>query len=38
MAERKSIVKRVYVPTRVEHRPNGERVTIPGHYRRPGTP
>jgi hypothetical protein len=29
----KSIIKRVYVPTHVRELPNGERVTIPGHYR-----
>ena len=35
MCERKSIVTRVYVLTRVEHRPNGKRVTVPSHYRAP---
>lgn len=35
MADSKSIVKRVYVPTHVRDLPNGERVKIPGHYRTP---
>ena len=33
MTERKSIIKRIYVPTQVRQLPNGERVTIPGHYK-----
>ncbi len=33
MTESKSIIKRVYVPTHVRQLPNGERVTIPGHYK-----
>lgn len=28
----KSVIKRVYVPTQVHDLPNGERLTIPGHY------
>lgn len=32
---RKSIIKRIYVPTHVRQLPGGERVTIPGHYRKP---
>ncbi|WP_444676734.1 hypothetical protein [Halomonas sp. E19] len=32
---RRSVIKRIYVPTQVRHLPNGERVTIPGHYRKP---
>lgn len=37
MTERngKSIIKRVYVPTYVRDLPNGEKVTIPGHYKTP---
>lgn len=35
MSTGKSIIKRVYVPTYVKHLPNGERVTVPGHYRSP---
>lgn len=31
----KSVIKRVYVPTQVRDLPNGERVTIPGHYKAP---
>lgn len=31
----KSIIKRVYVPTHVRQLPNGDRVTVPGHYRTP---
>ncbi len=33
MTERKSIITRVYVPTYVRQLPNGERVTVPGHYK-----
>ncbi|WP_269320550.1 hypothetical protein [Billgrantia saliphila] len=32
---RKSVIKRIYVPTYVRQLPNGERVTVPGHYRKP---
>lgn len=32
MAERKSVIKRVFVPTHVRDLPNGERVRVPGHY------
>lgn len=35
MATGKSIIKRVYIPTYVKRLPNGERVTVPGHYRSP---
>lgn len=35
MSERKSVIKRVYVPTHVRQMPNGDRVTVPGHYRKP---
>lgn len=35
MAESKSIIKRVYVPTHVRDLPNGEKVKIPGHYKTP---
>ncbi|WNK19709.1 hypothetical protein P1P91_12855 [Halomonas piscis] len=28
----KSVIKRVYVPTQVHDLPNGERLTVPGHY------
>lgn len=31
----KSIIRRVYVPTHVRQSPNGDRVTVPGHYRTP---
>lgn len=36
MNERKSVIKRVYVPTYFRDLPNGERVKVPGHYRDPG--
>lgn len=35
MNQRKSVITRVYVPTHVRDLPNGERETIPGHYRAP---
>lgn len=35
MTERKSIIKRVYVPAHVRQLPNGERIKVPGHYRAP---
>ncbi len=35
---RKSIIKRVYVPTHVRQLPDGERVIVPGHYRKPNDP
>lgn len=35
MTQRRSVITRVYVPTHVRDLPNGERVTIPGHYRQP---
>ncbi|MBZ9539004.1 hypothetical protein KGQ90_08635 [Modicisalibacter tunisiensis] len=35
MNQRKSVITRVYVPTHVRDLPNGERETIPGHYRTP---
>lgn len=31
----KSVIKRVYVPTQVRDLPNGEKLTIPGHYKSP---
>ncbi|MGQ4879126.1 hypothetical protein ACOJCM_11235 [Billgrantia sp. LNSP4103-1] len=31
----KSVIKRIYVPTYVRQLPSGERVTVPGHYRKP---
>ncbi|MFW3615071.1 hypothetical protein [Billgrantia antri] len=31
----RSVIKRIYVPTYVRELPNGERVTVPGHYRKP---
>lgn len=31
----KSVIKRVYVPTHVRTLPNGERITVPGHYKAP---
>lgn len=31
----KSVIKRVYVPTQVRDLPNGEKLTIPGHYKAP---
>lgn len=31
----KSIIKRIYVPTHVRNLPNGEKLTIPGHYKAP---
>ncbi|KXS37847.1 hypothetical protein [Modicisalibacter sp. 'Wilcox'] len=37
MNQRKSVITRVYVPTHVRDLPNGERETIPGHYRTPET-
>ena len=33
----KSIIERVYVPTHVRQLPNGERVKIPGHYKKPAS-
>lgn len=30
-----SVIKRVFVPAHVRDLPNGERVTIPGHYKAP---
>lgn len=35
MAESKSIIKRVYVPTHVRDLPSGEKVKVPGHYKAP---
>jgi hypothetical protein len=35
MSDRKSVIKRVYVPAHVRDLPNGERVKVPGHYRDP---
>lgn len=35
MADTKSVIKRVYVPTHVRQLPSGERVRIPGHYKAP---
>lgn len=37
MTERKarSVITRVFVPAHVRDLPNGERVTIPGHYKAP---
>ena len=35
MTEPKSVIKRVYVPTHVRQTANGDRVTVPGHYRKP---
>lgn len=32
---RKSVIKRIYVPTHKRQLPSGERVTVPGHYRKP---
>ncbi|WP_419307628.1 hypothetical protein J8402_01445 [Chromohalobacter israelensis] len=37
MTEAKSVIKRVYVPTYVRDLPNGERVTVPGHYKKTPT-
>lgn len=34
----KSVIKRIYVPTHVRHLPSGEKVTVPGHYRKPSEP
>lgn len=34
----RSVIKRIYVPTHVRELPNGERVTVPGHYRKPSAP
>lgn len=34
MATSKSVIKRVYVPTHVKTLPNGERVKVPGHYKK----
>jgi hypothetical protein len=34
---RRSVIKRIYVPTHVRKLPDGERVTVPGHYRKPTT-
>lgn len=34
-SEVKSVIKRVYVPTQVRDLPNGEKLTIPGHYKAP---
>ncbi len=31
----KSVIKRIYVPTQVRDLPNGEKLTIPGHYKAP---
>ncbi|MGM0982588.1 MAG: hypothetical protein ACQEXG_04075 [Pseudomonadota bacterium] len=37
MKERKSrsVITRVFVPAHVRDLPNGERVTVPGHYKAP---
>lgn len=35
MSDTKSIIKRVYIPTTVHTLPNGEKVTVPGHYKAP---
>lgn len=35
MTQTRSVITRVYVPTHVRNLPNGERVTIPGHYHHP---
>ncbi|MEQ4539922.1 MULTISPECIES: hypothetical protein [Halomonadaceae] len=32
---RKSVIRRIYVPTHVRRLPDGEKVTVPGHYRKP---
>lgn len=32
---RKSVIRRIYVPTHVRRLPGGEKVTVPGHYRKP---
>ncbi len=31
----RSVITRVYVPAHTRDLPNGERVTIPGHYKAP---
>ncbi|MFG6665909.1 hypothetical protein ACGK9R_02230 [Halomonas sp. HNIBRBA4712] len=31
----RSVIKRIYVPTQVRDLPNGEKLTIPGHYKAP---
>lgn len=33
--QRRSVIKRVYVPTYFRQLPSGERVKVPGHYREP---
>ncbi|AMD02389.1 hypothetical protein LOKO_03345 [Halomonas chromatireducens] len=35
MTESRSVIKRVYVPTHVRDLPGGERVRIPGYYKKP---
>lgn len=34
----KSVIKRVYVPTHVRQLADGERIIVPGHYRKPTAP
>ncbi|EWH00609.1 hypothetical protein [Halomonas sp. BC04] len=34
--QRRSVIKRVYVPTYFRQLPSGERVQVPGHYREQG--
>lgn len=30
----KSVIKRIYVPTHTRQRPNGDKVKVPGHYKK----